>query len=169
MTPQEELFKELFTGAVKIVSGMDALTRRAYREEMQKIAYEARVHVAAVDKIDDDEKKEKRAKNSGFTRSVNTDANTTDAINTIRERQKRLTKAEKIQAGLKEMFLKSGMSLAEAEREAQRLMGAGTILAVTNPEKANKVVEAVTETKKAIEQSKVESNTSSKMFNPFAK
>jgi hypothetical protein len=167
MTPQEELFKELFTGAVKIVAGMDALTRRAYREEMQKIAYEARVHVAAVDKIDDDEKKEKR-RSQPFERSLNTDQSTTDAINTIKERQKRLTKQEKIQQGLEDMFKKSGMSLSEAQREAQRLMGAGTILAVTNPEKA-KIVETAVNDVKQSEVVKPNSETSHKMFNPFAK
>jgi hypothetical protein len=166
MTPQEELFKELFTGAVKIVAGMDALTRRAYREEMQKIAYEARVHVAAVDKIDEDEKKEKR-RTTGFERSLNTDQSTTDAINTIKERQKRLTKQEKIQAGLEEMFKKSGMAHNDAVREAQRLMGAGTILAVKNPEKAAIVETAVADLKTA--EKKIDSNTSGKMFNPFAK
>jgi|SRR5579863_2485505 len=166
MTPQEELFKELFTGALKIVAGMDALTRRAYREEMQKIAHEARVHVAAVDKIDDDEKKEKR-KTAGFERSLNTDQSTTDAINTIKERQKRLTKSEKIQAGLEEMFKKSGMSLLDAQKEAQRLMGAGTILAVKNPEKSAVVEQAVLDVKTA--EKKIDSTTSRKMFNPFAK
>ena len=170
MTPQEELFKELFTGAVRIVEGMDALTRRAYREEMQKIAYEARVHVAAVDKIDDDEKRTRRAKEpKGFERSLNTDQATSDAINTIRERQKRLTKQEKIQAGLKEMFLKSGMSLQEAEREAQRLMGAGTILAQTNPEKSDVVKETAAKLVEETKATKLESSEMKKMFNPFEK
>lgn len=129
MTPQEELFAQLFNHEKILVKDMDTLTLRSHREELAKIAFEARARLTAVD----DEEKSRRklsgdGKPSGFERSVNTDENTTNAINTIKERQKRLTKADKVRAGLIELFKQSGMSHADAEKEAMQRMTAGSIL-----------------------------------------
>lgn len=123
MTPQEELFKKLFNGEVKITAGMDALTRKAYREEMCDIAFRARVSISAVDHVDEEEKRAKKKASGpqGFERSVNIDETSTAAINAIKERHGRQTKAEKTLASL----IKSGIS----EEDAAKLMQAGTILA----------------------------------------
>jgi len=127
MTPQEELFAQLFNGykTNPKVNAMSDLELRAHREELTKIAFEARAYVGAVDDI----LKERKPKGpQGFRKSVNIDDTTTDAINTIKERQKRLTKSEKIQEGLLKMYEKSGMTREEAIKESNSLMKAGTIL-----------------------------------------
>lgn len=122
MTPQEKLHAILFYHETVLVKDMDRLTLRAHIEELSKIAFEARARYGAAKNEDDlRDKEEKRSnKPEGFSRSVHTDEATTDAINTIKERQKKLTKQEKIQAGLEKLGISS--------TDAAKLMSAGTIL-----------------------------------------
>lgn len=152
MTPQEELFSKLFNHEKVLVRDMDMLTLRAHREELSKIAFEAKARLTAVD---DEEKIRKNkftdGKPTGFQRSVNTDETTTAAINTIKERQKKLTKTEKLQAGLEKLGISSA--------DASKLMQAGTILArLKNPSPLAK--EEIT---------KSASEASKPIFNPFEK
>lgn len=149
MTPQEQLFSELFNHEKSLVKDMDTLTLRAHREELSKIAFEARVRLTAVD--DEDKHRKKDNKPTGFSRSVNTDENTTNAINTIRERQKKLTKAEKIQAGLEKL----GISTADAAK----LMSAGAILARIKDKTSKDIL---TKSDTPVEEPKP-------VFNPFTK
>jgi hypothetical protein len=154
MTPQEKLFAKLFYHEIMLVKDMDLLTLRAHREELSKIAFEARARLSAADATEEKIKKSKRAesKPQGFERSLNTDDTSTAAINTIKERQSRQTKAEKTLASL----LKAGIS----EVDAQKLMQAGTILARLK----NKTPEEVQATLPT-----PQDPNAPKMFNPFAK
>jgi hypothetical protein len=153
MTPQEELFAELFNGykTKPSVNAMTDLELRAHREELSKIAFEAKAYAHAVDDI----LKERKPKGpQGFARSVNIDDVSTDAINTIKERQKRMSKADKIQAGLEKL----GISTADAAK----LMSAGTILGRLKGMKSDKEDKP----NEATERSEVEQP---KLFNPFEK
>lgn len=157
MTPQEELFSQLFNHEKVLVKDMDILQLRAHRESLAKIAFEARARLTAVDDEENGRRKkssEGNGKPTGFSRNLNTDEATTDAINTVKDRQKRLTKADKIKAGLVALYEKSGMSKSEAEKESQTQMGAGSILARFK----NKT--AVTEEVKTEQKP---------LFNPFSK
>jgi len=49
VTPQEELFASFFRSEKLIVSEMSILELRAHREELSKIAFEARARLTAVD------------------------------------------------------------------------------------------------------------------------
>jgi len=122
MTPQEQLFADFFNHEKLLVKDMDMLTLRAHREGLQKIAFEARARLSSVD--DEEKTRAKRTnkdKVTGFERSLNIDESSSAAINTIKERQKRLTKVEKIQAGLEKLGISS--------TDAVKLMQAGTIKA----------------------------------------
>jgi hypothetical protein len=145
MTPQEQLFSELFNHETILVSNMSLLELRAHREELAKIAFEARARLSAVDEVERKAKK-KDGQPIGFARSINADDTATNAINTIKERQKRMSKQEKILKGLEAL----GIDTAEA----QKLMSSGTILA--------KFKQKVEEVKTASEETKP-------VFNPFAK
>lgn len=130
VTPQEELFSQLFNHEKVLVKDMDTLTLRAHREELAKIAFEARARLTAVDDEDQDRKKKANdGKPKGFERSLNTDETTTNAINALKERKKNLTGKEKMLVNLIELYKKGGSSQAEAEKIASTAMGAGTILA----------------------------------------
>jgi len=151
MTPQEELFSQLFNHEKILVKDMEMLELRAHREQLAKIAFEARARLTAVD---DEERTRKKSraegeKPSGFERSLNTDETASNAINAIKDRQKRMSKVEKIQAGLEKL----GISTADAEK----LMSAGTIL--------GRIKNA-----KGLNQSTDETNKeTTKLFNPFEK
>jgi hypothetical protein len=187
MTPQEKLFSELFYHEKMLVKDMDILTLRAHREELEKIAFEARARLTAADDEESDRKKKASpAGPKGFSRSVNVDDTTTNAINTIKERQKKLTGKEKIQAGLIALYMKGGATQTEAEKIAAGAMGAGNILARVKESKESKEILLEEQTRSPLSQengfvihkSAEELNSSKpqtsstdkpKLFNPFEK
>lgn len=141
MTPQEELFSQLFNHEKMLVKDMDILTLRAHREELAKISFEARARLTAVDDEDNDRKKKSAPSGArGFERSVNTDETTTDAINAIKNRQKKLSSKEKMLANLAALYEKSGMTAAEAEKQAASAMGAGKILETIKDKKSKDIL-----------------------------
>lgn len=176
MTPQEELFSQLFNHEKILVKDMDMLSLRAHREELAKIAFEARARLTAADDEENDRKKKRSEGTKGFERSVNTDETTTNAINKIKERQKKLSGKEKIREGLVALYSK-GMTRLEAEKAADAAMGAGAILARIKDEKSKDIIkdtenivrsplsgnEGFTMTKP------VDDSAKQKMFNPFDK
>jgi len=158
LTAQEKLFSKLFYHEKLLVRDMNILELRAHREELGRISFEARArHTAATD--EEDKRSKKNEKTKGFERSLNTDEATTDAINTIKERQKRLTGKEKIRQTLVKLFMTSGMTQLEAEKEADQKTGAAAILTVQEDKKEKKNLPPTT---KQIEISKP-------VFNPFEK
>ncbi len=146
MTPQEELFSKLFNHEKIFVKDMDTLTLRAHREELSKIAFEARARLTAVDDEDNERKKLANPKGpTGFSKSINGDDKTTEAINTIKERQKRMTKQEKIQAGLEKLGIDP--------KHASELMSAGAILGqLKNSDKKSKDILLGNETRSPLSQ-----------------
>lgn len=119
VTPQEELFKELFNHEKLLVKDMTILELRAHREELAKIAFEARARLSAADD-EDNQRKPKSNEPKGFKTSINADEHTKGLINTIKERTERVSKREKLILGL----IKLGYSRADAEKK----MEAGTVL-----------------------------------------
>lgn len=149
MTPQEELFKELFNHETLLVKDMDALTLRAHREELAKIAFEARARLSAADNEEKQRKPKKEDK--GFQRSINGDDVTSDVINTVKDRQKRLTKQEKIIEGL--------MKLPGFDRKlAEETLTAGALKG-----RLDKIKPSEEKAEEKIEEVKIP------VFNPFAK
>ena len=153
MTPQEKLYAKLYYHKRIFVKDMDRLTLRAHIEELSETSFKAKAEHRAA--IDEDESRRKQDQNDnkvkGFERSLNTDETTTDAINTIKDRQKRLTKQEKIQAGLEKLGI--------SPTNAAKLMTAGVILGRLNSKASGEV-------DKTNEQNKEENKP---IFNPFEK
>lgn len=135
MTPQEELFAELFNKHINIlhplVKDMDLLEIRAYRERMSLIALEGRAAKYAADEAEKEVLKTHRDSNkpTGFEKSLNADEASSAAINTIKERQKRLTKNEKLHVSIKKLFEMKGTSSEEANKLANEMMKNGSIVA----------------------------------------
>ena len=149
LTPQEKLFSKLFYHEAHLVKDMELLELRAHREELAKIAFEARARLTAADSEENTRKKKSSdGKPTGFERSLNTDETTTNAINAIKDRQKRMSKQEKIQAGLEKLGISS--------TDAAKLMSAGTIL--------GRIKNKASEDTKISEQSELKP-----IFNPFEK
>lgn len=157
MTPQEELHAKLFNSEVELVKDMDLLTLRAHREELAKIAFEARARLGADDEvIKSKEKKDKGDKPRGFSRNLQMDDISSNAINNITERQRKLSKDEKM---IERMRTKLGIS----EEYIQ-----STIMSNMNIHKqiqAKEIEAAKAETKAA---KAVEPANNSVCANPFA-
>lgn len=122
MTPQEELFSKFFNHEKILVKDMSTLELRAHRDELSAISFEARARMSAVDEEEKERKSKARKENgpTGFSRSVATDDKTSDAINAVKARQKKMSKEDRIIADM----IKIGIP----EAEANRIVSAGNML-----------------------------------------
>lgn len=119
MTPQEELFKQFFQNEKQAVASMSLLELRAHREELARIAFEARARLTAAD--DEIKEKAKSAKGiTGFSGSIEPDQVSTDAINAIKSRAKKMSKEEKLKLQLEKLGLST--------KDASELISAGAVL-----------------------------------------
>lgn len=97
MTQSEEKFAKLYNPYKTEIKDLTDLELRARREELADIAFSARVYLSAVDHT----LSERKPKGpQGFSRSVNVDDTTSEAINAVKQRQKNMTQAEKIASSL---------------------------------------------------------------------
>ncbi len=120
LTPEEEWFKKLFNHEIMFIKDMDTITFRAHLEELQNIAKEGKVRYYIAKEFDR-KRTVKKGEVTGFSPSINADPLAHDAINTVKDRQKRLTAKEKIEAGL--------IALGIDPKAAASLMSAGVIKA----------------------------------------
>jgi hypothetical protein len=148
MTAQEELFSKLFNHEKVLVKDMDILSLRAHREELAHIAFEARARLAAVD--DEEKGRQKKAKAekgpTGFATSLNSDDKTSDAINTIKERGKRISKMDNIKQkmlkipGIDPKFVESVMQARNIRDQISKIsLPASNDLKEAEPETTKKV------------------------------
>lgn len=158
VTPQEELFKELYNGTKVLVMNMSPLERREFAEKLEEIAFKGKVSKQVLYDIENEEKKSKSPKSQGFERNINVDETTTNSINTIKERQKKLSGKEKMIDNLKKLYMKGGMTEIEAEKTAILATTAGAVLNRVKDQPSKDIILDVRE--------KVTDNTT---FNPFAK
>jgi hypothetical protein len=118
MTPQEELFAKFYNQEKLLVKDMDHVTFQEHRNQLQKIAFEARAKLSAAD----DENKERKGKVSNkewlvsSTSSVVGEFDVTNAINVVEKRKARMSKMDK----LREQLQKAGI-----DNETIRTMIAG--------------------------------------------
>lgn len=103
MTPNEELFTKFYNHEKILVKDMDTSMLREHRDELSRIAFEAKARLVA----SDDETRERKAKSSALKDwSVTThDVSVTDAINVVKARKERMTKMDR----MREQLLKAGI------------------------------------------------------------
>ena len=127
MTPQEKAHARFFYHETILVSGMDNLTLDAHIEELSSFVFEGRSrHGAAVNEKERRKKLKTHSGVHGFERSVNVDEASTAALNTVKERQKKLTAKEKVAKGLAQLYATAGLEISEEEK--QKIMSATNIL-----------------------------------------
>lgn len=122
MTPNEELFKEFYNHEKLLVADMDISKLREHREKLSQIAFEAKARLLAAD----DEDRERKAKHSSQTRQwlVSSDADkqlSSDAINAVDARKKRMNKVDKLRQQLKDSGIDDEtikIMMANVERNA---------------------------------------------------
>jgi hypothetical protein len=104
MTPEEELFSKFYNHERPLVKDMEYIALRAHRDELAKIAFEAKARLTAVD----DELRERKAKTSKKewlvteTGSVG-NVDVTNAINVVEKRKARMSKMDKLTKQLRDM------------------------------------------------------------------
>lgn len=150
MTPQEELFAKLFSHEKILVKEMSDADLRTHRDELSQIAFEAKARLTAVH----DEEKDRKPKGpGGFRRSLQTDDITSNAINSITERKKKMSVDEKLLASL--------VSIGFTEEAARERLAAGKILSNLRqqgdilPADASKVFTNTEEQSKAVDSAKL--------------
>lgn len=90
MTESERLFAKFFAEEKVLVADMDDLTLRSHREELSKIAFEARARLTAIgDEVQGRTSKKNKVFNSPSEESVG------DTINKINERKTKMSKVDK--------------------------------------------------------------------------
>lgn len=110
MTPQEELFAKFYNHEKVLVKDMDVVQLREHREELQKIAFEAKARLVAAD----DEARERKAKTSNkewLVTDAKPDYDVSNAINVVKKRAERMSKMDKLRkqleaAGIDEATIK---------------------------------------------------------------
>jgi hypothetical protein len=173
MNEREQKYATLFNKKQMLVKDMDLLQIRAFREEMESIAFEAKVSIYAADEREKALlKQNKPSKPTGFQRNVNVDETTTNAINAVKDRQKKLSKADKIREGL----LKLGIDPAAADKilSARNIQTELSKPKVVNTKKPNAQMDKVWQPiriSEAVEQiMKIEPKVPAKpVNNPFAR
>jgi len=107
MTPQEELFAKFYNHEKVLVPDMDHIQLREHREELQKIAFEAKARLIAVD----DEIRERKAKTSNkewLVTDTQQPYDVSQAINIVKTRAARMNKMDK----LRDQLVKAGIDEA---------------------------------------------------------
>jgi hypothetical protein len=110
MTPQEELFAKFYNHEKVLVKDMDVSQLREHREELQKIAFEAKARLVAAD----DEARERKAKTNNkewLVTDAKPDYDVSNAINVVKKRAERMSKMDKLRkqletAGIDEATIK---------------------------------------------------------------
>lgn len=128
MTDQEELFAKFYNQEAILVKDMDISQLRSHRDELAKIAFEAKARLVKVD----DETRERSAKSKNKEWIVPTDNNHVDseALAAVKTRTTRMNKIEKLQSQL----LAAGIddeTVKEMIRNVERKATEGSVKAIT--------------------------------------
>lgn len=116
MTKDEELFAKFYNHEKLLVKDMDISGLREHREELQKIAFEAKARLVAAD----DEARERKAKTSNkewLVTDTTQPYDVSQAINVVKKRADRMSKMDK----LREQLQKAGIDEATIKEMVRNL------------------------------------------------
>jgi hypothetical protein len=158
MTEQEELFAKFYNHEKVLVKDMDLIQLREHREELQKIAFEAKARLVA----SDDETRERKAKSSNkewLVTDTTPDINVSDSINVVKVRAARMSKMDKLKKDLQ----KAGLDDATINQMLRNLEGEA------NDKKLKTVTFNVPKTEiSAIQVTETKPTVPSEPFNPLS-
>jgi hypothetical protein len=102
MTPNEELYAKFYNAEKILVKDMDDSTLRIHIDELAKIAFEAKARVNSAS----EEQRERKAKSSHLkdwtVSPEHPDVTVSDAINAVKLRKERMSKADRLRQQLKD-------------------------------------------------------------------
>jgi Cft2 family RNA processing exonuclease len=120
MTEQEQLYAEFYNKGKVLVVDMDMTALREHREKLAQIAFEAKATLAAAD----DELRERSAKSKKkewLITPTEQNQSTTDAINAVQVRKKRMSQIDKMRLQLEKAGIDAEtikVMLSNLERKA---------------------------------------------------
>lgn len=134
MTESEKLFAKFFAEEKVLVADMDDLTLRSHREELSKIAFEARARLTAIgDEVQGRTSKKNKVFNSPSEESVG------DTINKINERKTKMSKVDK--------QIENMVAMGIDRETAEKMFAASSISEI---KKTGKVTESKEKTKQEV-------------------
>jgi outer membrane murein-binding lipoprotein Lpp len=98
MTPEEELFAKFYNHEKIMVVDMDVHQLREHRAELSKIAFEAKARLVAAD--DETRSRTAKTKSKEWLSTIEGDQASSDAINVVETRKKRMSKMDKLREQL---------------------------------------------------------------------
>lgn len=129
MNEDEKLFAKFYNEEKILVKDMDSSQLREHREELSKIAFEAKARlVAADDEIREKKSKSKADKN--WLVSTENSQTTSDAISAVKVRTARMSKMDKLRADLRKSNIDEA-TINEMIRNLERKATEKTIKAVS--------------------------------------
>jgi len=98
MTPQEELFAKFYNQEKILVKDMDVSTLREHRDELSKIAFEAKARLVATD--DEGRERNSKTKNKEWLVTADSSQVNSDTLNVVKTRAARMSKMDKLRSQL---------------------------------------------------------------------
>lgn len=166
MTPEEELYAKFYNHEQILVKDMDIIQLREHRNELSKVAFEAKARlVAADDKI---RNLTGKVKARDWLTTIEGDQAASDAINVVKARKKRMSSMDK----MKDRMLTAGLDEATVNEIIKGLEKTATESSINKVDLSGlkTVVFTVEETKTSneIKAIQVEENSEDKLFDPTA-
>jgi len=94
MTPQEELFAKFYNQEKILVKDMDTIVLREHRDELSKIAFEAKARLVATD--DEGRERNSKTKNKEWLVTADSSQVNSDTLNIVKTRAARMSKMDKL-------------------------------------------------------------------------
>lgn len=104
LTEQEQLFAKFYNAEKLLVKDMEDFALREHRDELRRIAFEAKARAVAADDEDRDRRTKTKKKEWLLTPDTN-EVRVTDAINAVKQRAARMSKMDK----MKQQLLAAGL------------------------------------------------------------
>lgn len=143
----EDLFVKFYNHEKILIKDMDIATLRQHREELSKVAYEAKARLTAAD----DELRERKAKDpkAPWLISTNDNPSVSDAISTVKTRAARMSKMDKLRQQLRDSGIDDD-TVDDMIKNLERKATEKNLKSVNFPDKKPVVIE-----KPSVEQSVV--------------
>ena len=119
----KELYSKFFAEEKTAYKTLDFDARRSHRTELEQICFEAKARIAAMDWIEREENESLNPTQREWLRNSrkNPDPNLTDAVTVIKDRKKRVSKADKLLADMQFLGVEDSETLIRnVERKATK-------------------------------------------------
>lgn len=151
MTPEEKLYADFYNHEKILVKDMDIIQLREHRAELSKVAFEAKARLIAAD--DETRSRTAKTKTKDWLTTIEGDQVSSDAINAVKVRKKRMSSMDKtreklLAAGIdedtvNEMIKGLEKTATESSLSNVNLSGLKTVTYTVEKTKTSEEIEAI--------------------------